>query len=53
MEVVPHPPALKIGKLRLRAESDEQTLAEVDGEALGGLPLEADVLPRALNLVVP
>lgn len=38
---------------RLRAESDERTLAEVDGEALGGLPLVAEILPSALNLAVP
>ncbi len=38
---------------RLRAESDEAVFAEVDGEALGGLPLEADILPAALRLVTP
>ncbi len=37
---------------RLRAESDEEVRIEVDGEALGKLPLEAEILPGALRLAV-
>ena len=34
---------------RFTATSDETVLAEVDGEAVGGLPLTAEVLPGALS----
>ncbi len=33
------------------ATSDEAVLAEIDGEALGELPLSAEVLPRAIRFV--
>ena len=36
---------------RIRVEGD--ALAEVDGEALGGTPLEAEVRPGALRLIRP
>ena len=37
----------------LRAESEEVTRVEVDGEALGRLPLEVTLLPQKLPLLVP
>jgi YegS/Rv2252/BmrU family lipid kinase len=36
--------------LRLRAESDERVAVDLDGEALGQLPLEIEILPAALEL---
>jgi YegS/Rv2252/BmrU family lipid kinase len=36
----------------IRAESDEVTRIEVDGEALGRLPLEVSVLPRKLPILI-
>lgn len=36
---------------RIAARSDEAVWAEVDGEAIGGLPLEAGVLPSAIPFV--
>lgn len=38
---------------RVEAVSDEPTLIEVDGEAVGKLPVEISVLPRALPVYVP
>ncbi len=37
---------------RVRAESDQATYVEVDGEPLGCLPLEVDILPRCLRVIV-
>lgn len=48
-----HPKTKRFQAKRVVAESDEITRIEVDGEALGRLPLEAVVLPRALNLIAP
>ena len=48
-----HPKTRHFRAKRVVAESDEITRIEVDGEALGRLPLEATVLPRALKLIVP
>ncbi len=36
----------------LRASADQPTWVEVDGEAVGFLPLEVDVLPRRLNVLL-
>jgi diacylglycerol kinase family enzyme len=36
----------------IRAESDEVTRIEVDGEGLGRLPLEVSVLPRKLPILI-
>jgi YegS/Rv2252/BmrU family lipid kinase len=47
-----HPKTRHFRAKRIVAESDEITRVEVDGEALGRLPLEATVLPQALPLVV-
>jgi YegS/Rv2252/BmrU family lipid kinase len=46
-----HPKTRHFRAKRIVAESDEITRVEVDGEALGRLPLEAAVFPRALNLI--
>lgn len=44
-------PGTRTGRLtRLRAESDERVAVDLDGEALGQLPLEIEVLPAALSL---
>lgn len=37
---------------RLRARADQPTSVEVDGEALGRLPIELEVLPRCLNVLL-
>ena len=45
-------PGTRTGRiLRLRAESDERVAVDLDGEALGQLPLEIEVLPAALTLL--
>jgi diacylglycerol kinase (ATP) len=38
---------------RFRAEADAETPIELDGEPLGTMPFEAEVLPRALRLICP
>ncbi len=38
---------------RLIATSREPSLIEIDGEALGTLPLEATIIPRAVHMLVP
>jgi diacylglycerol kinase (ATP) len=46
----------KVGHLRARriaARSSEPTWIEVDGEPLGRLPIEVEVLPRRLQVIVP
>ena len=48
-----HPKTRHFRAKRVVAESDEVTRIEVDGEALGRLPMEATVLERALGLAVP
>lgn len=37
---------------RLRARADQPTWVEVDGETLGRLPIEIEVLPRRLNVLL-
>ena len=44
-----HPKVHHFRAKRILASSDESVLAEVDGESLGGLPMEASVLPRAIK----
>ena len=51
--VYEHPKVERFAVRRLRAESEDLTRMEVDGEALGRLPLEVEVLPGALRLAVP
>ncbi len=50
--VYDHPKTARRQVRRMRAESDEDVRIEVDGEALGMLPLEAEIQPRALRLAV-
>ncbi len=63
-EVCRHLPILYSGKLlaypkvrhyrapRVRVESDRPVAVETDGELAGTLPVEAEILPRALRLIV-
>ena len=50
-DIYSHPKAHRFRARRIVAESDETVCAEVDGEALGRLPLEAQVVPAALDLI--
>ena len=52
-DVYQHPKVDHFRATRIRAESDEITRVEVDGEGLGRLPLEITVLPRILTVLVP
>lgn len=52
-DVYRHPKARHFRARKIRADSDEATLVEVDGEALGRLPLEVEVIPKILPLIVP
>ena len=45
-----HPKSRHYRVQRALATSPESVLAEVDGEAIGGLPFEAEVLPRAVSI---
>jgi diacylglycerol kinase (ATP) len=38
---------------RVRVEAESEVPVELDGEPVGALPLDVDILPRALRLVVP
>ena len=48
-----HPKVSHFRAARIVANSPETTRIEVDGEALGALPLEITVLPRRLKVLVP
>jgi diacylglycerol kinase (ATP) len=37
---------------RLRAQADQLTLVELDGEPVGHLPIEIEILPRRLNVLL-
>ena len=52
-DVYRHPKAHRYQARRVEAESDEPVRVEVDGEALGSLPLEITLLPGALPFVLP
>ncbi len=52
-DVYQHPKVDHFRATHIRAESDEITRIEVDGEGLGRLPLEITVLPRILTVLVP
>ena len=52
-DIYQHPKVDHFRATRIRAESDEITRIEVDGEGLGRLPLEITVLPRILPVLVP
>ena len=51
--VYKHPKAHHAQARRIAAKSNETVAIEIDGEALGTLPLEAEVVPQALRLIVP
>jgi len=51
-DIYKHPKVRHFRARRIRAESDEVTRIEVDGEALGTLPLEIEVLPKQLSILV-
>jgi diacylglycerol kinase family enzyme len=48
-----HPKVHHWRAVRVRAEAEPAAPLELDGEPLGTLPLEAEVLPRALRLILP
>jgi len=48
-----HPRVWSARVRRLEAASDETVSIEIDGEALGHLPVEIDVVPRALRVLIP
>jgi len=51
-EHIRHPKVRKLALARLRAESDIETLVDVDGETVGRLPLTVSVLPRGFAVGV-
>lgn len=51
-DVYKHPKVRHFRAKKIRAESDELTRIEIDGEALGTLPLDVEVLPRQLSVLV-
>jgi diacylglycerol kinase (ATP) len=51
-DIYKHPKVRHLRAKNIRAESDELTRIEVDGEALGTLPLEIDLLPERLSVLV-
>jgi len=48
-----HPKVHQFRAKRIAAESNEPTHLEVDGEPLGRLPLETEILSRCLRVMVP
>ena len=52
-DIYRHPKARHFRARKIVAESDETTHIEIDGEALGRLPLEINLLPSSLRVVVP
>ncbi len=50
-DVYKHPKVHHFHAKYIVAESDEIVRAEVDGEALGKLPLEAEIIPEAIELI--
>jgi YegS/Rv2252/BmrU family lipid kinase len=51
-DIYKHPKVRHFRARHIRAESGDVTRIEVDGEALGTLPLEIDVLPERLSVLV-
>jgi YegS/Rv2252/BmrU family lipid kinase len=52
-DICSHPKVHHWRAVRVRAEAETATPLEMDGEPVGRLPLEAEVLPRALRLILP
>ena len=50
-EIYRHPKAQFLRAQKLRAESHEPALIEIDGESLGHLPVEISILPRAIRIL--
>lgn len=50
-KILEHPKIQSHRVRYLRAESSEPTLIEVDGESAGQLPIEIEVLPKALRIL--
>ena len=51
-DVYRHPKVQHLRARRLTADSDDTVLIEIDGEPLGKLPLDVEVLPQRLNVLV-
>src|SRR5262245_2815147 len=49
--ILDHPKVQSFRARHVQAESTEQTLIEIDGEPLGQLPMEIEVLPNALPIL--
>jgi len=52
-DIYSHPKVHHWRAVRVRAEARPATPLELDGEPVGTLPLEAEVLPQALRLIAP
>jgi YegS/Rv2252/BmrU family lipid kinase len=52
-DICSHPKVHHWRAVRMRAEAGTAVPLELDGEPVGTLPLEAEVLPRALRLILP
>lgn len=48
-----HPKVKHFRAARVAASADAPVIFEIDGEPVGGLPVELTVLPRSLNVLVP
>jgi diacylglycerol kinase (ATP) len=48
-----HPKAHHLRAARVRLDADGEVPLEIDGEAVGTLPLEAEVAPAVVRLVCP
>ena len=49
--ILDHPKVQSFRARHVRAESAEETFIEIDGEPLGRLPIEIDLLPKALQVL--
>ena len=48
-----HAHLFKAKKVRVEAADDEPTLLELDGEFVGTTPVEFEIIPKALKVIVP
>jgi diacylglycerol kinase (ATP) len=51
--VYTHPTVRHYRARRVRIDGAPSTPVELDGDPLGALPLEAEIMPGALQLIVP
>ena len=49
--ILDHPKVQSFRARHVKAESTEPTLSEIDGEPLGQLPVEIELLPQALRIL--